>query len=45
MTRLIIVWILNAVALMAVAYLIPSIKVTSFVSACSLHFRSVWSIR
>ena len=33
MTRLIIVWILNAVALMAVAYLMPSITVTSFLSA------------
>jgi len=38
MTRLIIVWILNAVALMAVAYLMPSIKVTSFVSALLAAF-------
>ena len=38
MTRLLIVWILNAVALMAVAYLMPSIKVTSFVSALLAAF-------
>lgn len=38
MTRLLIVWILNAVALMAVAYLMPSIKVTSFVSALFAAF-------
>ena len=38
MTRLIIVWILNAVALMAVGYLMPSIKVTSFVSALLAAF-------
>mgnify|MGYP001005253857 CR=1 FL=1 len=30
MTRLLVVWILNAVALMAVAHLVPSIHVTSF---------------
>ena len=35
---LLIVWILNAVALMAVAYLMPSIKVTSFVSALLAAF-------
>lgn len=38
MTRLIIVWILNAVALMAVAYLMPSITVTSFPSALLAAF-------
>jgi putative membrane protein len=38
MTRLLIVWVLNAVALMAVAYLMPSIKVTSFMSALIAAF-------
>ena len=38
MIRLLIVWILNAVALMAVAYLMPQIKVTSFVSALIAAF-------
>jgi putative membrane protein len=33
MIRLLIVWLLNAVALMAVAYLMPSITVTNFVAA------------
>lgn len=31
--RLLAVWVLNAVALIAVAYLLPSIQVTGFVSA------------
>lgn len=31
--RLILLWLLNALALLAVAYLMPSIKVTSFASA------------
>lgn len=31
--RLLAVWILNAIALLAVAYLLPSIQVTGFVSA------------
>src|SRR5512139_500654 len=31
--RLLLLWILNAVALLAVAYLLPSIQVTSFGSA------------
>lgn len=38
MIRLLIVWVLNAVALMAVAYLIPGIVVTSFVSALIAAF-------
>ncbi|MCZ2136508.1 MAG: phage holin family protein [Burkholderiales bacterium] len=38
MTRLLIVWILNAVALMAVAHLVPSIHVTSFVAALIAAF-------
>lgn len=38
MIRLLIVWILNAAALMAVAYFMPSIKVTSFVSALIAAF-------
>lgn len=38
MTRLLIVWLLNAAALMAVAYFMPSIKVTSFVSALIAAF-------
>ena len=38
MIRLLIVWILNAVALMAVAYFMPQIKVTSFVSALIAAF-------
>ena len=38
MIRLLIVWVLNAVALMAVAYLMPQIKVTSFVSALIAAF-------
>ncbi|MBC7710892.1 MAG: phage holin family protein [Rhizobacter sp.] len=38
MTRLLIVWLLNAAALMAVAYFMPSIKVTSFVSALLAAF-------
>jgi len=33
MLRLLIVWVLNAVALMAVAYLVPGIQVASFTSA------------
>jgi putative membrane protein len=33
MLRLLIIWLLNAVALMAVAYLMPSITVTNFVAA------------
>ncbi len=36
--RLLIVWVLNAVALMAVAYFMPQIKVTSFVSALIAAF-------
>jgi putative membrane protein len=31
--RLLAVWILNAIALLAVAYLLPSIQVTGFVAA------------
>src|SRR5512139_3379410 len=31
--RLLLLWVLNAVALLAVAYLLPSIQVTSFGSA------------
>ena len=38
MIRLLIVWVLNAVALMAVAYFMPQIKVTSFVSALMAAF-------
>jgi putative membrane protein len=38
MIRLLIVWVLNAVALMAVAYFMPQIKVTSFVSALIAAF-------
>jgi putative membrane protein len=38
MIRLLIVWILNAVALMAVAYFMPTIHVTSFVSALIAAF-------
>ena len=38
MIRLLIVWLLNAAALMAVAYLMPSIKVTSFTSALIAAF-------
>ena len=38
MIRLLIVWILNAVALMAVAYLMPQIKVTSIFSALIAAF-------
>ena len=38
MIRLLIVWVLNAVALMAVAYLMPQIKVTSFFSALVAAF-------
>ena len=38
MIRLLIVWLLNAAALMAVAYFMPSIKVTSFMSALIAAF-------
>ena len=38
MIRLLIVWVLNAVALMAVAYFMPQIKVTSFVSGLIAAF-------
>ncbi len=38
MIRLLIIWVLNAVALMAVAYFMPQIKVTSFVSALIAAF-------
>lgn len=38
MIRLLIVWVLNAAALMAVAYLMPSITVTNFVSALIAAF-------
>lgn len=38
MIRLLIVWVLNAIALMAVAYFIPGIVVTSFVSALIAAF-------
>lgn len=38
MTRLLIVWLLNAAALMAVAYLLPSITVTNFLSALIAAF-------
>ena len=31
--RLLAVWVLNAIALLAVAYLLPSIQVTGFVAA------------
>ncbi|MEO7252888.1 MAG: phage holin family protein [Casimicrobium sp.] len=36
--RLLIVWVLNAVALMAVAYFMPQIKVTSFFAALVAAF-------
>ena len=38
MIRLLVVWLLNAAALMAVAYFMPSIKVTSFMSALIAAF-------
>ncbi len=38
MIRLLIVWLLNAVALMAVAYLLPTIHVTNFLSALIAAF-------
>ena len=38
MIRLLIVWVLNAVALMAVAYFMPQIRVTSFVSSLIAAF-------
>jgi putative membrane protein len=38
MVRLLIIWLLNAVALMAVAYLMPSITVTNFVAALIAAF-------
>ena len=38
MIRLLIVWLLNAVALMAVAYLLPSITVTNFFAALMAAF-------
>ena len=38
MIRLVIVWVLNAAALMAVAYFMPSIKITSFASALIAAF-------
>ena len=38
MIRILIVWVLNAVALMAVAYLMPQIKVTSIFSALIAAF-------
>jgi putative membrane protein len=38
MVRLLVIWLLNAVALMAVAYLMPSITVTNFVAALVAAF-------
>lgn len=38
MIRLLIVWLLNAVALMAVAYLMPTIHVTNFMAALIAAF-------
>jgi putative membrane protein len=38
MTRLLVVWLLNAAALMAVAYLMPQITVTNFISALIAAF-------
>ncbi len=38
MIRLVIVWVLNAIALMAVAYFMPTIHVTNFVSALIAAF-------
>jgi putative membrane protein len=38
MIRLLIVWVLNAVALMAVAYLLPTIHVTNFMAALIAAF-------
>jgi putative membrane protein len=38
MVRLLVIWLLNAAALMAVAYLMPSITVTNFVSALIAAF-------
>lgn len=38
MVRLLVIWLLNAVALMAVAYLMPSITVTNFVAALLAAF-------
>ena len=38
MRRLILIWILNALALMAVAYLMPSIVLQSFFSALGAAF-------
>lgn len=38
MIRLLVIWLLNAVALMAVAYLMPQITVTNFVAALIAAF-------
>ena len=38
MIRLLIVWVLNAIALMAVAYLLPTIHVTNFMAALIAAF-------
>lgn len=38
MFRLLIVWVLNAVALMAVAYLMPTIHVTNFMASLIAAF-------
>ncbi len=38
MVRLLVIWLLNAAALMAVAYLMPSITVTNFVAALMAAF-------
>ena len=41
--RLLLVWLINTVALIAVAYLMPSISVSSFESRCSRRWSSAWS--
>jgi putative membrane protein len=38
MFRLLIIWILNAAALMAVAYVVPGVTVTNFISALIAAF-------
>ncbi len=38
MFRLLIIWILNAAALMAVAYIVPGVTVTNFISALIAAF-------
>jgi putative membrane protein len=38
MIRLLIIWLLNAAALMAVAYIVPGVTVTNFISALIAAF-------